>query len=137
MRQEFYEAVGMIAKGELKIQARGAFVQAMQRFPDGPVVIDVKVSRPQRSSAQNRYWHGVVIPLFAEHCGNDFDEMKDILALHLLPKEITDPKTGEMHKVPGHTSKLNTKDFNALIERAQRLGAEYGIYIPDPSEVAA
>ena len=98
-------------------------------------MVSVKVARERRSSAQNRYWHGVVLPLFAEHCGNTVDEMKDILALELLPKEVCDLRTGEVRIVPGHTSDLNTKEFNELVERAQQLGAEMGINIPNPGEV--
>lgn len=137
VKQEEYATLGVVRDGKLQVQNRALFEAAIRRFPEGVVVVGVKTSRPKRSSQQNRYWHGVVIPLFAEHCGNEVDEMKDILALKLIPKDITDPKTGEVYRVPGHTSELNVKDFNALIERAQRLGAEYGIYIPDPNEVAA
>lgn len=137
--QEYYEAGGVIdEKGQLLPVALVAFRQAMKRFPAGAkVTIRVEIERHKRSSSQNRYWHGVVIPLFAEHCGYDVDDMKDTLALQLLPRELTDMTTGEVRIVPGHTSKLNTKEFNELIERAQRLGAEMGIYIPDPNEVAA
>lgn len=136
MRQEFFEISGDIVKGELTLQ-RDVFRQAMKRFPDCHVRLRVEIARETRSSAQNRFWHGVVVPAFAEHCGYDFDDMKDTLALELLPHEITDRKTGEVRIIPGRTSKLNTKEFNELIERAQRLGAEMGIVIPDPSEVAA
>jgi len=137
VKQEAFETGGVIADGKLTVSGRRIFEEAMRRFPDGHVVVSVKVSRPSRSSAQNRFWHGVVIPAFAEHCGYDFDDMKDTLALELLPREVIDVKTREVRIVPGHTSKLNTKEFNELIERAQRLGAEMGIYIPDPGEVAA
>jgi len=137
--QEYYEAGGVIdEKGQLLPIALTAFRQAMKRFPAGAkVTIRVEIERQKRSNSQNRYWHGVVIPLFAEHCGYDFEDMKDTLALKLIPREITDVTTGEVHVVPGHTSKLTTKEFNDLIERAQRLGAEMDIYIPSPNEVAA
>lgn len=137
MRQESFETGGVIEKGKLTVTGRKLFEEAMRRFPDGHVVVSVKVSRPTRSSGQNRFWHGVVVPAFAEHCGYEFDEMKDALALKLIPRELTDMTTGEVRIVPGHTSSLNTKEFNDLIERAQRLGAEMDIYIPDPGEVAA
>lgn len=138
MRLESYEAGGLIVKGELRPEGLITFRQAMGSFPEGAHVrIRVDVERPSRSSQQNRFWHGIVVKAFAEHCGEEFDDMKDILALHLLPKEVTDMTTGEVIKVPGHTSDLNTKEFNDLIERAQRLGAEMGIDIPNPGEVAA
>jgi hypothetical protein len=136
VKQDTYATLGVIAKGRLQVQNRAGFDAAMARFPDGVVVVEVKLQRPQRSSQQNRFWHGVVIPLFAEHCGYDLLEMKDVLALRLIPKEVTD-MNGERQLVPGHTADLNVKDFNDLIERAQRLGAELGIYVPDPNEVAA
>ena len=133
--QDFYEAGGVIVEGQLKPVALTAFRQAMQRFREGAhVSIKVEVERSKRSNQQNRYWHGVVIPLFAEHCGYDVCDMKDALALELLPQEIVDLKTGEVRIVPGHTSMLSTAEFNELIERAQRLGAEMRIYIPDPNE---
>jgi NinB protein len=136
--QEIYEADGVIDQGKLRLSGRQGFDAAISRFPDGHVVVTVKVARRKRSSAQNRFFHGVVIPLFAEHCGYELTEMKDALALELLPKEVVDVKTGEVRIVPGHTSELTTTQFNDLIERVQRLGAEMGIIIPDPdSEVAA
>jgi hypothetical protein len=131
-----YETLGVIEAGVFRLQERDLFNRAMKRFADGPVVVSVKTTKPQRSGAQNRYWHGVVIPLFADHCGYEFDEMKDALALKLLPKEIAD-MNGEIRIVPGHTSHLNVQQFNELIERAQRLGAEMEIYVPDPGEAVA
>lgn len=136
MRQEWYEAGGLIdEKGDLKPIALLAFRQAMKRFPlPSRVTIRVEIERQKRSNNQNRYWHGVVIPLFAEHCGEHVDDMKDILALTLIPREVVDLTTGETRIIPGHTSKLTTKEFNVLIEKAQQLGATMGIYIPDPNE---
>ena len=106
----------------------------LRGFKRGLVLCRFKAHRETRSSAQNRFWHGVVVRAFAEHCGYEFHEAKDALALKLLPVEITDIQTGEIRVVPGHTSECNTKEFNDLIERAQRLGAELGLYIPDPGE---
>jgi hypothetical protein len=138
VKQEFYETLGEVKDGKfVGLRNRRHFDEAMRRFPDGVVGVRFEVIREKRSSAQNRYWHGVVIPLFAEHCGYEFDEMKDALALELLPKEVVDMKTGEVRIVPGHTSEQNTKQFKELIERAQRLGATMGIDIPDPGEMAA
>lgn len=137
MRQEYYSTLGVIEAGKLKVQDRTSFERAISRFQDGLVSVDVRIEKPKRSHQQNRYWHGVVIPLFAEHCGYEFEEMKDALALKLIPKEVVDMDSGEVRIVPGRTSELNVKAFNELIERAQRLGAEMGIYVPDPKEYEA
>lgn len=138
MKQEFFETLGEVKGGKfVGLKGRDEFTAAMRRFPDGIIGVRFEVLREKRSLQQNRYWHGVVIPLFAEHCGYELDEMKDALSLKLIPKEVVDMDTGEVRIVPGHTSDLNTKQFNEMIERAQRLGAEMGIYVPDPNEVAA
>jgi hypothetical protein len=138
VKQEFYEALGTIRGGRfVGLGDRTHFESAMQRFPDGPVGVRFEVLKDKRSARQNRYWHAVVVPLFAAHCGYDVHEMKDVLALELLPVEVPDLKTGEIKIIPGHTSELTTKAFNELIERALRLGAEMGVYIPEPNEVAA
>jgi hypothetical protein len=137
MSLDYYEAGGVIVQGALQPESPISFRQAIRLFPEGAHVrIRVDVERAQRTSGQNRYWHGVVIPLFAEHCGYDVHEMKDALALELLPVEIPDLKTGEVRIVPGHTAKLNTKQFADLIDRAQRLAAYLGIVLPDPGLTA-
>ena len=134
MQQQEYEALGEITDDGLTLHDREHFRRALQRFPRGPVVVNVQVYREKRSSAQNRYWHGVVVPVFAEHCGYSVPEMKDVLALKLIPKDVTDPKTGEVHTVPGHTSDLTPKEFADLIDRAMQLAAEWGLYLPAPGE---
>lgn len=134
---EQFEGTGVVTDSGFQLDDLEYFRRMMRQFKRGSVVFSVKYSRPKRSSAANRYWHGVVIPMFAEHCGYEFGEMKDALALKLLPKVVIDMDTGEECTVPGHTSELNTKEFNELIERAQRLGAEMGIVVPDPGERSA
>lgn len=131
---EQFETVGEVTDTGFRFIDSEHVRRAMRGFKRGQVLATFKAYRPTRSSAQNRFWHGVVIPAFSEHCGYEIAEMKDALALQLLPKEVIDMQTGEVRTVPGHTSDLNTKEFNDLIERAQRLGAEMGIVIPDPGE---
>lgn len=131
---EKLEVLGEVTDGGFAFMDRAHLTKMLKGFKRGTVLCTFKAHRETRSHAQNRYWHGVVVPLFAEHCGYEFEEAKDALALKLLPKEVTDIETGEIRVVPGHTSELNTKDFNDLVERAQRFGSELGVYVPDPGE---
>lgn len=136
MSLDTYEALGVIVKGELKPQASVSFRQAMKQFADGPVVIRVDVQQERGSAAQRRYWFGVVVKHFSEHCGYDKDEMHEVLKAELLPSkdvEFTDPTTGEVrvHRIPGSTQRLTKAQWKELIDKAQRLGAEMDIYIPD------
>lgn len=56
-----------------KIQMGEAQRRAMDRhlatLKGKPVIIAIKQERSTRSSQQNRYWWGVVVPLLAEHLG--------------------------------------------------------------------
>lgn len=135
MTQEAFECGGEILSGRLKLEGLEVFRQTLARFPDGPVTLRITVGKRQRSLAQNAYFHGVVLPLFAEHTGYTTTEAKDAIALQLIPHEIVDLKTGEVVTVPGHTSKLTVAEFNDFIMRVQQLGAELGLYVPDPNEV--
>lgn len=130
--KDFFETPVTNIDGKIRMDDRAGFDRALQRM-GRRLILRVETFDEKRSAAQNRYWHGVVIPLFADHCGERFADMKDTLALHLIPKTVK-ALDGSEHKVPGHTSDLTVKEFNELIERAQQLGAEMDIYIPDPGE---
>jgi hypothetical protein len=133
---ETYQTLGTISGGELHVHDRQGLRRALAAFPEGTVVtLSIATPTQKRSDQQNRFWHGFVIPAFSERCGYEFEEMKDILALKLLPREIVDFESGEVRIVPGHTSKLTVAEFNDLIERAQRWGAELGVIVPDPEKV--
>ena len=135
---EFYEVGGTVKDRKLVLTRRERWNlnRALTQFKDGPVTLRIEIEQRKRSHAQNRFWHGIVIPLFAEHCGNSLAEMKDALSLELIPRTVH-ALDGTEKTIPGHTSSLSVEQFNDLIARAQQLGAEMGIYIPDPNEVAA
>ena len=137
MTLELLEIGGTISAGKLVLHGRTVVAQQLKQFADGDVTVRISAGKRTRSSQQNRYWHKVVVGLFAEHTGYGLVEMKDALALELLPTEVVDLTTGEIRIVPGHTSHLTVEQFNDLILRAQELGARLGVYIPDPNEVAA
>lgn len=135
---EFYEVGAIVARGKLTLEDRekAELAKALSQFVEGFVTVRIERHHRKRTDRQNRFWHGVVIPLFVEHCGYTFDEAKAALALELIPVEAR-KFDGSTAIVPGHTSDLNVAQFNELIKRAQQLGAEMDIYIPDPNEVAA
>jgi len=132
---EKFETSGEVTDAGFKFDDTEFVRRMMRGFKRGKVRALFEFYRDSFSSRQRRFWRGVVVPAFAEHCGyDDMQEMHDVLMLRLLPVEITDMVTGEVRTVPGHTSDLNTKEGADLIDRAQRLGAEMGIVIPDPGE---
>lgn len=100
------------------------------------VVISVKREHATRSNQQNRYWWGVVVPLIAEHLGYTTDEMHEALKYKFLRTEAEAAPT-DLPKIRS-TASLDTKEFTALIENVITwAGAEFGVEIPLPNEVAA
>lgn len=99
--------------------------------------VEVVVRRPQsqRSSAQNRYLHGVVLATIADHCGYSIEEMKDALAWHFLGAA---PESVGGVRVRRSTADLSTDacvDFtNAIVEWA---AVELGLSIPPPGIMEA
>ena len=92
----------------------------------------IKPHRERRSSQQNRYYHGVVVALLAEHCGYDHDDMHEALAMKFLRIEDC-PVTGAPRRK--RTPKTNTAEFAAYVDACIRLGAELGVVIPDANTV--
>lgn len=90
--------------------------------------------RDQRSSPQNRYYHGVVVAMLAEFCGYDRDDMHEALAMKFLRIEDC-PVTGVPRR--RRTPDCDTKDFADYVDACVRLAAESGVVIPDPNQVEA
>ncbi len=137
---EYFETSVVVSHGKLKLgqSERSEMDRALSQFPDGRLTLRLEKEKNRRSNAQNRFWWGTVVKLFAEHCGNYPDEMHEILKMELLPKavETLDLDTGEVKSITigRSTTGLSTAEFKDLILRAQELGARMGIYIPDPGE---
>ncbi len=98
------------------------------------VEITIKVQRERRSTKQNRYYFGVVVPMLAEHCGYEKAEMHELLAMRFLRIE-DDPITGSPRRK--HTPETETVEFAAYVDSCIRLAAEIDLVIPGPNEVAA
>lgn len=129
---------GRIEAGEILLEDgggkllpyRAGEIQAHVDALEGkPVDVSIRLHRPQRSLSQNAYLHGVVIPLLAEHCGYEPEEMKDALKLKFLRiHNDTDLPTVR------RTRDLTTAEMAEFVRQCQHLAAELGVYIPDPGE---
>ena len=85
----------------------------------------------QRSGAQNRYWHGVIIPILAEHFGYNHEECHAAIRDHFLGRD--DLGTGL--RVPGSTKKLSVQEFSLLIDQVRVWAhTDHNVLIPAPNE---
>lgn len=94
--------------------------------------------RPTRSNQQNRAWFGIVVKLFCERMGYRFSSERDKRYVHeqiLIAIGWTEPGRdvhGQLQQRPKDTHDLDTAEFSDLYNRAQELGAQMDIVIPDP-----
>ena len=90
-----------------------------------------------RSNPQNRYFHGVVIPIISEYLGYTLDETKDLLKSMFLKEELvlrTKTEVKEVIIVRG-SAELKTDEFEAFMENCRRWASmELGLNIPEPNE---
>jgi hypothetical protein len=96
--------------------------------------VTVAVHKAQRSIPQNKlYWCWVA--LICEETGADRDEVHTELKRRYLPSESVVGLYGEVIKRPISTSKLNTAQFTAYLEKVQVLASsELGIVLPVPED---
>ena len=99
--------------------------------------VDVTIAKRRytRSNSQNRYWWGVVVPMFAEACGyapREHEAVHDELIRVLVGLK---PDSNPVLQIRQSTTDMSTAEFNELIEQAQIFGAEkLGLVIPDPDK---
>lgn len=107
--------------------------QILLDLPDGSYTIEKK--KKKRSTEQNSYLHGVVLPKIREfflEMGYDYStvDIKD----WLKARGFFGHKQFGKELIPCHTSDLSTIDFMAAIEKIQQYFAEKGCVIPDPKQ---
>ncbi len=108
---------------------RGLMERHLGTLKGKSVVMTIKAETKTRTDRQSRYYFGVVVPLIAEHCGYEKDEMHDCLAMRFLRIE-DDPITGSPRRK--RTPATDTKEFAEYVDACIRLASELGVYIPDP-----
>jgi len=122
---------GVVEQGVLRHDNPSAFSRYLQTLK-GRVDVIVKRRRPIRSDNQNRWWHGVILPLIAEETGNDPETVCLVFRTKFLPRRTI--KWGKKHiSVPLSTADLDKNEFGEFIEQVRAHSAqELGITIPDP-----
>lgn len=100
------------------------------------------VEKSLRSSLQNNYYWGCIIPLMQDALvdagWNDLNsptKVHEFLKDLFLKEETVNTKTGEVKTVPGSSKELSKTEFNAYVAQIQQHAAEYlNAYIPDPNQ---
>ena len=120
---------GRVEAGKLKLDHRDEFSALVRRLDSKEIELVLRRYRRRRSMPQNAWYWGCVIPVLAEHCGYDAEEMHEALKWRFLKKH-----EGPLPTVRS-TADLDTAEFSEYIEQVRRLAAEIGCAIPSPASV--
>jgi len=121
--------------GKLELDSRNGFLGYVRTMAGKEIDLVITKRKYVRTNNQNRFWFGVVVPMFAEACGyahHEHEAVHDELVRVLVGLK---PDSNPTLQIRQSTTDLSTEQFNELIEQAQIFGAEkLGIVIPDPDK---
>ena len=127
-----------------------ANTRILQRYKNIPLEIEIKQFRKSRSSAQNRYFHGVVCPViiaFEKNRGADWiknltnrealDAIKAYIYQNVLHQRINliEINGREVFIQEGKKlSDMNTEEFCSAVDTIRDFYADFGCHIPEPTK---
>lgn len=120
--------------GWFRVSNEDKLKQYLQRLPDQLSLV-IKPLKKIRSIQQNRFFHGVVVPMMADLMGEqDYMEAKEILKGKFLRRVKIIGNEEIIYVRP--TSSLTTKEFEQFNDSIRELAARvYNAVIPYPNEV--
>jgi hypothetical protein len=132
---EMLPCLGKVEKGKFIAEDPRAFRSAFFGHEGKRVRVTVERFRNRRSTEQNRYYHGIVVPAIGKAIGEqDMESVHEMLKAE-FNYEILVIGNKEM-KVPRSTAKLETVAFSEYMEKVRMWAAKFlELYIPDPNEV--
>lgn len=110
----------------------------LSSLPDGKYLIEINGAN-KRSSQQNRYYWGLVVPIVQKgikDLGTEItkEECHEFLKARFNYDEIINEQTGECISLPRSTTALNKEQFSEYIGKIQQFGSEFlNTVIPDPA----
>jgi hypothetical protein len=135
------ETYGNILKGKLHISYRDRFIQALSLMPDCRITLTVTRQYKKRSTPQNAYYWGVIIPIWQgiildEHGESlNNDETHEFLKVNFNYVDAVNEATGEILRMPKSTTKNTTVQQEEYHERCRQAAASmFGVNIPLPNE---
>lgn len=134
--------ISSVDNGNLK-RNRDLISKAIKSFEGKQITITIERLRKKRSKDQNRYYHGIVIPIIQQGLYDATGEMRDSNSIHyqiLLPlfspkRDITNIETGEIVSESITSSEMTTTEFMEYIMSIQKWAIEFlNVNIPSPNE---
>jgi hypothetical protein len=124
---------GTVVDGKLILSRSSEFKQYLANLK-GEVQLTITRRKKIRSSAENAYYWGVIVPMVAEEMGLIPDEAHDYLKSLFL--KIGYESKGKRYELARSTAILSTEEFEAYAEKCRQwASAELNVYIPLPNEI--
>lgn len=125
-----------------KFKRNNAMIRnAITMFEGKEIEITIKRRYKQRSHQQNRFYWGVIIPMFQglihEHWGEirSSDEIHEILKSQCNYSEKINTTTGEITKVPQSTTELSTTGWLEYEQKIRQFAMDFfNATLPEPNE---
>jgi len=114
---------------------------AIQTFEGKQIVIKIEKAKKKRSTQQNRFYYGVIIPI-VQNCLKDAghiltsESTHDLIKLKFLKEPLfVNEETGEVIERIKSTTELSTSQFMDLLAEINNFTFEYfGVSLPSPND---
>jgi hypothetical protein len=127
--------------GRLQLADRIGFVSAISNLRGKRVLVKVQDDVRKRSSKQNNYYWGVILPFVKELLNEtgwnySIEDVHDYLRSEFCYKEMVNTETGEIRRIIMSTTNLTTVGFSEYIERINGFVVEnFGCSLPESESV--
>ena len=126
--------------GNLK-RNRKFIADAIKSFSGKEIEIIIKRKYKQRSTVQNAFYWGITLPFFQNLFHEAWGEIRPIEEIHEILKatcnykEIPNPATGEVQRIPKSTTELTTSEWMDFELQMDQFARDFfNATLPKPNE---
>lgn len=127
---------GKVDAGKLVLDDPVRWTGALARLAGQRVFLTVERERIQRTTQQNRWYWGMVVPLVADFLSQGRElPLSNDQAHYVLKSAFLGVDETPLGPVPKSTRKLSVEEFSTYCEKiVSHAAAEWGLNIPAPGE---
>lgn len=135
-----FEIISEVKNGSLT-RNRNLIKDAIATFEGKQIVIKIEKFKKKRSTQQNRFYYGIVIPI-VQNCLKEAghimtnESTHDLIKLKFLKETLfVNETTGELIERIKSTTELSTSQFMDLLAEINNFTFEYfGVSLPSPND---
>lgn len=135
-----FEIISEVKNGSLT-RNRNLIKDAIATFEGKQIVIKIEKFKKKRSTQQNRFYYGVIIPI-VQNCLKEAghvmtnESTHDLIKLKFLKETLfVNETTGEIIERIKSTTELSTSQFMDLLAEINNFTFEYfGVSLPSPND---